>query len=83
MAFLRCILKCKLKTQSFESILLKQSNPFQSHAEFTVYLIVYNVKFFSDDTSLECSFETRQCFLENTSEGDDFDWALNSVSTII
>lgn len=27
MAFLRCILKCKLKTQSFESILLKQSNP--------------------------------------------------------
>lgn len=60
----------------------KQSG-FQSHAEFTVYLTVYNVKFFSDDTSLECSFETRQCFLENTSEGDDFDWALNSVSTII
>ncbi|XP_052706401.1 uncharacterized protein LOC128181881 [Crassostrea angulata] len=35
----------------------------------------------SDDTSLECSFETRQCFLENTSEGDDFDWALNSGSS--
>lgn len=69
-------MKCKLKTQS----------GFQYHAEFTVYLTVYNVKFFeliSDDTSLECSFETRQCFLENTSEGDDFDWALNSVSTII
>ncbi|XP_022321438.2 uncharacterized protein LOC111123420 isoform X1 [Crassostrea virginica] len=32
----------------------------------------------SGDNSLECSFETRQCFLENTSEGDDFDWALNS-----
>ena len=37
--------------------------------------------YISGDDSLECSFETRQCFLENTSEGDDFDWALNSVST--
>lgn len=84
MAFLRCILKCKLKTQSHLKVFfLNKAIRLSKSREFTVYLTVYNVKFFSDDTSLECSFETRQCFLENTSEGDDFDWALNSVSTII
>lgn len=74
-------------TKSFESIFLKQSNPAFSITRNLQFIWQFTMlsflKLISDDTSLECSFETRQCFLENTSEGDDFDWALNSVSTII
>ncbi|XP_048747647.2 uncharacterized protein LOC125659895 [Ostrea edulis] len=32
----------------------------------------------TDDATFECTFEKKKCFLENTKEGDDFDWAVNS-----